>query len=175
MERRKILLGSGAALATALAGCSSSDTSDDESSDDDTTSINDNDDTGDNGDNGDNGDELDVDDIPGFDGKKLVIDSDAVTVEKIERKDDKVHVVASTDVTDHEKLYEELESIAEAHDEAAVDLEEFADKIKTIEWTVDHDDKKVVSFYVDVQWIVDYHEGKLSKKEVHEKVKDTAE
>lgn len=179
MERRKILLGSGAAFTTALAGCFGSDTSDDgdDSDDSDTESITDGDENGDDEHDDDeyDDDEPHIDDIPGFDGKKLEPGTDAVKIEKIERKDDMISVVGSTDITDHEKLYDELKGLADDHDAAAVDLAAFADAIKTIEWTIEHDGKKVISFTVDVQWLVDFHENRLSREEFMKKVEESAE
>ncbi|QSX00059.1 hypothetical protein [Haloterrigena alkaliphila] len=183
MERRKILLGSGAALATALAGCSDSETSDDTPDTDGGNGSNET--KNGNGNGNGNGtdpeddtnetDERNVDDVPGFDGTKLDLETDAVEITKIERKGDAVDVVATSEVTDREKLYAELESFADDHDEAAVDLEAFADAIHVVEWTLEHDGSQVASFSVHVSWLVDYREGDLSKEEFLEYVKDTAE
>lgn len=171
MERRKILLGSGAALATALAGCSSDETSDEEEPDENEPTADGN---GDNGDDHDH-DDTEIDDVPGFDGTKLDIDSDAVSVTKIEHKGDKVAVVAETEITDHQELYAELKTLADDVDVAVSDLETFRDEIKTIEWVVDHDDKQVISFTIDVEWVVKYYQKELSRGEFLEKVKQTAE
>ena len=181
MERRKILLGSGAALATALAGCSDSETSDDNPDTDDGNGSNDTKNGNDNGNGTDSEDDTngtdgaDVDDVPGFDGTKLDLETDAVEITKIERKGDTVDVVATSEVTDHEKLYAELQSFADDHEDATVDFEKFADAIHTVEWTLEHDGSQVVSFFVDVAWLVDYHEGDLTKDEFLENIKNTAE
>ncbi|WP_436345416.1 hypothetical protein [Natronorubrum sp. FCH18a] len=176
MERRKILLGSGAALATALAGCSGDETSD--GSDDENGGS----DPNGNGDaNGDeNGGDKDTDgtetdDIPGFDGKKLDVGSDAISVKQIDKKGDKIEILVETDITDREKLYAELEHIANHHDDAIVDLEAFIAEIKTVEWIIEHEKTTVASFYVNVDWIVDYLEDDISKDDFYDKVKQTAE
>ncbi|WP_440770658.1 hypothetical protein [Natronorubrum sp. DTA28] len=177
MERRKILLGSGAALATALAGCSGSETSDGSDDDDDGSDPDPNGNDKENGD--DNGDHdtdgTHTDDVPGFDGKKLDVDSDAISVKAIDKKGDKLEILVETDITDHEKLYAELKSLADDHDDAIVDIEAFIAEIKTVEWIVEHSGTTVASFYVNVDWIVSYLQNELSKDEFYDKVKQTAE
>ncbi|SDJ37530.1 hypothetical protein [Natronorubrum texcoconense] len=177
MERRKILLGSGAALATALAGCSGSETSDGSDDDDDGSDPDPNGNDKENGD--DNGDHdtdgTNTDDVPGFDGKKLDVDSDAISVKAIDKKGDKLEVLVETDITDHEKLYAELKSLADDHDDAIVDIEAFIAEIKTVEWIIEHSGTTVASFYVNVDWIVSYLQNELSKDEFYDKVKQTAE
>ncbi|WP_440763676.1 hypothetical protein [Natronorubrum sp. DTA7] len=177
MERRKILLGSGAALATALAGCSGSETSDDSGDDDDGSDPDPNGNGKENGEDNDDHDTdgTDTDDVPGFDGKKLDVDSDAISVKAIDKKGDKLEVLVETEITDHEKLYAELESLADDHDDAVVDPEAFIAEIKTVEWIIEHEKTTVASFYVDVDWIVSYLQNELSKEEFYEKVKQTAE
>ena len=167
MERRKVLLGSGAALMTALAGCSSDETSDDdEPSDDGTGSSTD-------GDNGDNGDD-DTDDISGFDSDGFETSSDEVSVTEVEHEDDIVTVIAESEITDYEKLHAELEMLADDLDEAVDDMETFADSFETIELTVDHDEKHVATYTIDVQWLVEFHEGEISAEEFHGKIEGTA-
>ena len=185
MERRKILLGSGAALTTALAGCTGSDSSDDDESDDTEsitdgeTEIDEPDANGDgepeDADGADPTGETDGDDIPGFDAAELDLETDAVTITEIERAGDRVEVVAASETADLEELYAELETLPDDHEDALVDHEAFVDEIETIEWVVDHDEKKVVSFTVEVAWLVAYHEGELSRAEFLAKVESTAE
>ncbi|QRV13790.1 hypothetical protein JMJ58_12595 [Haloterrigena salifodinae] len=198
MERRKILLGSGAALTTALAGCTGSGSNDDDSDDDndDTESITDNDsenetensgnETENSGNETENGDESDSEDsdgtdetastdIPGFDSSKLSLESDKVSVSSVEQADSTVDVAATSGITDYQKLYAELETLAEAHESAIVDTEAFADAIDSIDWVVDHDAKRVVSFSVKTDWLVDYQNGDLSAEALLENVKSTAE
>ena len=192
MERRKILLGSGAALTTALAGCTGSGDSDDDESDDDTESITDENGTDDGDGNGDeseqadgdgNGDESTEtddttgsdDEIPGFDSTNLELESDAVSITSIERDGETVEVVATSETADYEELYGELEPLADDLAQAVVDADAFAEAIETLEWVVDHDEMKVVSFTVETAWLVDYREGDLSKDEFLAKVEATAE
>lgn len=179
MERRKILLGSGTVLATVLAGCSS-ETSDDDPGDGDGSDNGDSDgsDNGD-GDGSDNGDgdggENGIDDVPGFDGHDFGVDSEMITVETIKYKDDTVHVGATTELTDHEELYAEFETLADDVDDAAADLETFSAQVDTVEWDVRHGGETVLSFYVDVAWVVDYSEGAISADEFLENVRETAD
>ncbi|ADB62037.1 hypothetical protein Htur_3172 [Haloterrigena turkmenica DSM 5511] len=195
MERRKILLGSGAALTTALAGCTGSGGNDDDDPDDDdkTESITDDDSENENSENeeteneeSENGNESDSEesdgtgetsdaDIPGFDGSKLSLESDAVSITSVERANRTVEVVATSEVTDLQKLYAELETLADAHENAIVDVEAFADAIDAVDWVVDHDAKKVISFSVKTDWLADYRNGDLSANAFLENVKTTAE
>ena len=189
MERRKILLGSGAVLTTALAGCTGSDGDDDdpddtESADDgEPETDNNNAETDENGSesdgesegDGENDGDGETDDVPGFDGSQLDLESDLVTITGIERAGDTVEIVADSETADLEKLYGELEALPEAHKAAAVDIDALADEIETIEWVVDHENKKVVSFTVKVEWLVYYEEGDITRDQLFAKIKDTAE
>lgn len=155
MERRKILLGSGAALATVFAGCSSTETGDEDPGGDD------------NGD--DNGD----DGVPGIDDDGLQIDGDTLTITDVGRDGDRLYVVSETKTTDPDVLEKELEKIG--YDLAATvkDPDRFKAEISEVEWVLEHDGDHVFAVYVDVKWIVDYHEGKLSEDELAKKIKDS--
>lgn len=177
MERRKILLGSGAALTTALAGCTGSDNDgddDNESTESITDGETETDDTENGNESDGNGDESAAD-VPGFDSAALDLESDSVTITAVERAGETVEVVADSEITDHEQLYAELEPLADDLDEAVVDPDAFGDEIETVEFVVDHEDVKVVSFTVDVAWLLDYREGNLSREEFLQKVTATAE
>ena len=94
MERRKILLGSGTALATVLAGCSSDETGSDSNDNDESTD----------GETGDNGDSSDETDVPGLDRDKLKLDSEKITIKDVSKDGDTVDIVATTTTTDPETL-----------------------------------------------------------------------
>ncbi|SIS11974.1 hypothetical protein [Natronorubrum thiooxidans] len=185
MERRNVLLGSGAALATLLAGCSSEDTSDDDGSNDDgsdSPTNGDNDDTGDNGEDGEQGEKGEKgkdkkhdkhDDIPGFEKDNFELKGDYMSISVLKRKGDTVKLVVDSETTDQEKLYADLESLADDVDESIIDLETFADHIETIELIVKHDGEKVVSYSIDVQWIVWYRDGKKTRAQLLEAIKGT--
>lgn len=179
MERRNVLLGSGAALATVLAGCSSEETSDDDGTNDDgseSPTNGDNDDTGDKGEDGEKGEDEkhdNHDDIPGFEKGNFELKGDYMSISVLKRKGDTVKVVVDSETTDQEKLYADLESLADDVDKSIIDLETFADHIETIELIVKHDGEKVVSYSIDVQWIVWYRDGKKTRAELLEAIKGT--
>ena len=166
MERRKVLLGSGAALMTALAGCSSDETSDDDEPSDDGSGSS----TDDNGDNGDS----DTDDSSEFDSDGFEISSDEVSVTEVGHEDDVVTIIAESEITDYEKLHAELEMLADDLDGAVDDMEAFADSFETIELTVDHDEKHVATYTIDVQWLVEYREEEISAEQFHGKIEGAA-
>ncbi|WP_226480467.1 hypothetical protein [Natrinema amylolyticum] len=172
MERRKILLGSGAALATVLAGCSSDETDDDSESDtDDSEPLND-----DGG--GDTDDTDDTDDktaIPGLDRDKLKIDSDKLSIKDVNKDDDEIDVVATTTTTDPETLQAELESLGETIAAAITDSEKFAAEINSVTWVLEQDGAKVMSFYVDVQWALAYINDEMSEDEFVETILATSD
>ena len=113
MERRKLLIGSGTAFVTALAGCVGSE--DDDGGDDDTET----DDTGEHSDeheddeHEDEYDEDAYDDVPGFDAEELSIDSESVHVDRVTRDDAVVSVHVTTGTTDPDALYAELETLSQ--------------------------------------------------------------
>ncbi|RKD98417.1 hypothetical protein [Halopiger aswanensis] len=182
MERRKILLGSGAALATVLAGCSSSETGEEEPENDDEESFgNDNDsntDSGNGNGNGDgNGDDSDDehDDVPGVENDQIQVADDTVTITSIEKDGDKLDIVARTDTTDIEELKKVFASFADDLDGAIEDIERFIDEISSIEWILEHEGSRVLAVYIDVEWVVSYIEGELSDEEFANKVVETKE
>ncbi|ELY47588.1 hypothetical protein [Natronorubrum sulfidifaciens] len=190
MERRNVLLGSGAALATLLAGCSSEETSDESGSNTDGSESSTN---GDNGDTGDNGetdekekadekektdekgkDDKKHDDVPGYDTDKLELNGDYVSISALKRKDDTLVITVDSETAEKEKLYADFETLADDLDYGLVDHEVFADSIETIELFITHSGETIAAYSIDVAWLVDYHEGKLSKAEIESKLK-TAE
>lgn len=191
MERRNVLLGSGAALATLLAGCSSEETSDESGSNTDGSESSTNGDNGDNGDTGDNGekdeqktddkektdekekDKTDKkhDDVPGYDTNKLELKGDYVSISALKRKDDTLVITVDSETSDQEKLYADLETLADDLDHGIIDHKAFADSIETIELFITHSGETMAAYSIDVAWLVDYHEGKLSKAEIESKLK----
>ncbi len=172
MERRKILLGSGAALATVLAGCSSDETGDDESNDGNDESPSD----GGNGDNGepDDGNESDAD-VPGMDTDAMKLDSEKVSIEDVNKDGDEVDVVATTTTTDPEVLRAELRSIGETLAAAITDPEAFAAEVNSVTWVLEQDGAMVMSFYVDVQWAIKYINDEIDEDELADLALDTAD
>ncbi|OLZ39959.1 hypothetical protein A6E15_02720 [Natrinema saccharevitans] len=170
MERRKILLGSGAALATVLAGCSSDETGDDESNDDDDGSPSD----GGNGDT-DEPDDENESDIPGMDTDAMTLDSEKVSIEDINKDGDEVDVVATTTTTDLDVLRAELQSIGETLAAAITDPEAFAAEVNSVTWVLEQDGAMVMSFYVDVQWAIEYINDEIDDDELADLVFETTD
>ncbi|MGQ3411105.1 hypothetical protein ACT4ML_02430 [Natrinema sp. LN54] len=169
MERRKILLGSGAALATVLAGCSSDETGDDsESNDDDDESLN-------NDGSDDTNETDDKTDIPGLDRDKMKVDSDKLSIKDVNKDSDTVDVVATTTTTDPETLRAELQSLGETVAAAITDPEAFATEVNSVTWVLESDGAKVMSFYVDVQWALAYINDEMSEDEFVETVLATSD
>lgn len=185
MERRKILLGSGAALATVLAGCSSSETGDEEPENDTEESFGD--DTGNGGDDGSDsgtgnssdsdsdGGSGDHDNVPGVDNDGIEVSDDLVTITSIEKNGDKLDIVARTDTTDIAELKKVFKTFASDLEGAIEDVERFVQEVATIEWILEHEGSRVLAVYVDVEWVVAYLEGELSDEEFADKVVSTKE
>ncbi|WP_049927828.1 hypothetical protein [Halopiger goleimassiliensis] len=174
MERRKILLGSGAALATVLAGCSGDETGDESPTDDDDDESGFDDDDDDYGsDDDDTGDvEDDVNDLPGIDGVEDV-SSDHLTVRQVDHDPNTLSVVVETDTTDTELLHKELEDLADGLANAVIDVDEFASATDEIDVVVEYDGSRVFAVYIDVDWIVQLLEDELTKEQFGEKVVNT--
>ncbi|WP_435551537.1 hypothetical protein [Natrinema sp. CGMCC1.2065] len=170
MERRKILLGSGAALATVLAGCSSDETGDDESNDDDDESPSD----GGNGDNGEPDDENESD-VPGMDTDAMKLDSEKVSIKDVNKDGDEVDVVATTTTTDPDVLRAELQSIGETLAASITDPEAFAAEVNSVTWVLEQDGAMVMSFYVDVQWAIKYINDEIDEDELADLVFGTTD
>ena len=159
MERRTVLLGSGAALVTALAGCTGSGDDPDNSSETGQEST----------------DDDKYDDVPGLEPGDVSVDSDYVSIDAVKRDGETVKIEATTETTDREKLRQELTYVGGDLEKAAYDFEEFSDRIGVIEWSLYDGDRKVLSFYVDVEWIREYVEGELSEDELADEVTGTIE
>lgn len=171
MERRKILLGSGAALATVLAGCSSDETGDESGPNDDDSDEPLNDDN-----NNDDTNETDGEtDVPGLDHDKLKLDSDKLSIEDVNKNGKEVDVVATTTTTDPDMLKKELHSLAETIAAAITDAEKFKAEVNSVTWILEQDGTQVMSFYVDVQWALKYINDEMSEDEFIETVLDTAD
>ncbi|WP_408957427.1 hypothetical protein [Natrinema sp. 74] len=192
MERRKILLGSGAAIATVLAGCSSDQTGDDSSSSDDGGSGDSSDGAGDGTGDGNgnstgdgtgnstgdgngtgNGDGNSEAKIPGLKRDKLKLNSEKLTIENVTKSGKELNVVATSTTTDPETLFAELESLGNDMKGAITDPKAFAAAVDSITWVFEKDGAKVMSFYVDVTWAVKYINGELSQSKFVDRVLST--
>ena len=186
MERRKLLIGSGAALTTALAGCFGTD---DDGSDDPEEGREEGGGTDDEDDHDENGDDYededddsddeeyddeDYDDVPGFDSKDLDVDSDKVSVDHVKLDGDVVDVKATTTTTDRDALYAEFESLARDVERPMHDIDEFDGEISLIQWTiVDDEGTTVATFYVKAEWIRMYDDDELTDEQFLEMVLET--
>lgn len=181
MERRKILLGSGAVFATVLAGCSDdtseeTDNNDDDGSGDD-NDLNDSDNSDDNSSDDDSSDEDDgPDEVPGFNKDKIKLDHTDVTVEHVKRDGYHVDIEARLEKTPKEDeldaIIEELGIVAA---EAIEDPEAFLESIESIEFALlNKDGDTVLSFYIDVAWAVAYIRNNMSSEEFVHKAMATA-
>ena len=165
MERRKILLGSGTALATVLAGCSSDETGSDSNDNDESTD----------GETGDNGDSSDETDVPGLDRDKLKLDSEKITIKDVSKDGDTVDIVATTTTTDPETLAAELQSLGQTVSAAITDPEAFKAEINSVSWVLENDGAMVMSFYIDVQWAIAYINGEMGDDEFVQTVLETVD
>ena len=172
MERRALLIGSGAAFATVLAGCTGSENGDDDGGGNG-VGVTDGDDDGTDGGTDDgtgNGDA--IEDVPGFDESELDLDEYGLTIHRVKRDGSDLHVEVEATVTTLDE--EHLDRLIDALAAAVVDVDSLKGTISTIEVAVvDEDGVTIVSFYANVAWIVDYLEGELTEDELSEKVSDT--
>ena len=184
MERRKLLLGSGATLATVLAGCMSG--GDDENGDDDDDENGDRNGTDDEGyddgngadkDGDENGDDGDEDgDVPGFDVDDLesAASDHGVKIEKTERTGDELSLELVAPDPDDVSTDEIPAWVGAGIVHSVGDVDAFTSEIALVSVTIfEEDGSELVSFLVDVDWVVAYDEGDLSEEELAEKIRET--
>ncbi len=160
MERRTILLGSGAALATVLAGCIGSDENGDEPDEESATT-----------------DDGEVDDIPGYDNDELepTLEDHDISIDRAKHDGDELHVEYTASESDFEDLEDTFESISDSVAKGVKDPEKFAAEIRIVYVTIyDSAGDELASFYIEVQWAVDYMNGDLTEEAFIDKVSETA-
>lgn len=177
MERRKIILGSGAALATVLAGCSSADGDEgDPKGDDGKGDAEKGDGDRDDGKGGDEKGDGKGDDIPGFGEEEFSLEKDHVEVRRVERKGNAVEVVLRTTILSEDDLEEHFGDLSEKVADAIHDPEAFAAEIDTVYGTiVDADGTELITFRVEVAWVLDYANGELAAEELVNRVLETVD
>lgn len=191
MERRQILLGSGAVLATVLAGCSETASEDgdddgrtDTGTDDDAPSADDGDDTDRNRDNDtdndsdDRGREYDLDDVPGLDKEKIDLKKHDINLKRISRDGKTLYmdVVVKRKPKDHDEVRDELKKASEEIAKGVSDRKKFRDTIEKIELAVyDEYDELVLALYIDVKWLIQFIEDEITGDELATKALATAE
>ena len=179
MERRQLLLGSGALFATALAGCTSAssnskeeagtadhtqsdhrDTKDDHNEkNDDITNGKDEEERDHDDENAEQDDEHNEQgDIPGFDRDEFEIDSEVIQVKKLAYRNHKLDIRVMVTTTDRDVLAEELRALApgfrRAIRDANVDAEEFFAEVQQIKFTLYDEHKNTVfAIFLDLQWL----------------------
>lgn len=164
MERRRILLGSGAAFATVLAGCSSlmSGDGNDDTSDTPTDSS----------ESGDDSDD-EYQSIPGLSG--MEIDDPDVSIEYAEYNGSDVKVGVKVekepdDVTE-EDLREYVKKLGHVTGESIDDRERFEEDVGSITFTVyDKWDEVVFKFFLNVEWLLAYVDDDMTLEELVEKM-----
>ncbi|WP_255169016.1 hypothetical protein [Natrononativus amylolyticus] len=184
MERRQILLGSGAVLATVLAGCSetASDDGDDDDGRTDTgtddTSRGDDDDGRDrDNDSNDRGREYELDDIPGIEKGKIDLQKHDVSIERVGRdgKTLYIDVVVSRKPKNRDEVHDELAKVGEELAKGVTDRKKFGDAIERIELAVYNEyGDMVIGLYIDVKWLIQFIEDEITADELATKALATS-
>lgn len=186
MERRKILLGSGALFATALAGCTSASSNQKDGTTDHPKSNtrdqkSDRDEKKDSAKNTDNKEEEpdqdekqehddESEDIPGFDRDAFEIDSDVIRVKKLAYRDHKLDIRVMVTTTDRDVLAEELRALAPGFERALrttdVDAEKFFAEVEQIKFTLYDEHKNTVfAIFLDIQWLREFLDDDMTDEE----------
>ncbi|ELY54555.1 hypothetical protein C491_18174 [Natronococcus amylolyticus DSM 10524] len=190
MNRRKILLGAGAALTTTIAGCGSADgeesdepndademddTLEDDSDDADDTPTDElsEEDGEDDEDDEDENDDPVEDRIPGFEDDSFTIDSDEISLKEVTRDDETVTVRMEAHSLDQEALEDDLEDAGRAFVGAIDDVDEFTGTVSTVEWDVEHGGTSLADFYIESEWLEAYEAEELSEDELLDRIIDT--
>lgn len=182
MERRKILLGSGAAIATILAGCTASGEEDTDSPSETELEMQDEVSAGDEEDDSTEEDELEShdqekeqDEIPGFDHENFEIDSDVTHVKRITCKNRKLTIEVKVTTNDRDELVEELRALGPALEDAIrnADTEEFFAEVEELHFTLYDEDKNVrFAFFIDVRWLQQFIDDDITNDELVDKMLD---
>lgn len=180
MERRKILLGSGTAFATVLAGCASSTTDQETSSqsDDDSDERDNkigsgkkNDNDKDHGEGKDN-----KKDIPGFDRDAFHIDNDVIRVKNVKYRQHKLNVSVMLTTSDRDELTEEVRTLVPRFTRAIQSADEFLAATEGIKFTLfDARKNRVFAFFLDVQWLREFLDGDITNDELVDRILDLIE
>lgn len=201
MERRAILLGSGAVFATALAGCTSansgqkggtddtteSDIQDEKESNDEKDSANNNEKDENEPDHGDDDEKKEHDnkkeeqqDIPGFDRDAFDIDSDVIRVKDITYRNHQLNIRVMVTTTDQDVLGEELRAFGPGFERAMrdtdVDAEEFFAEVKEIRFSVYDEHKNAVfAIFLDIRWLREFLDDEMTNDEFVDRILDQME
>ncbi|NKE37478.1 hypothetical protein GWG54_17020 [Natronococcus sp. JC468] len=174
MDRRKVLLSSGAAFTTILAGCSN-ETGSENSDSSENGAANGQADNGktedeknggekngnkektekeekngeDEKEGGDEqedekGDEKEADEIPGFDRAKCELNSDLIQIKELAYHDQKLEVCVVVTTTDRAALREELLELAPALERGVTDAEAFLAELEEVKLTVQNEARETI-------------------------------
>ncbi|MFU8869911.1 hypothetical protein [Natronococcus sp.] len=170
MDRRKVLLGSGAVLTTLAAGCVGdlqSETSAGRSAND-----------GNPGNSGGRGNRKDdhpgegrgqdgPNGVPGFVPEEVELESAVVSIEEFRRRGRTLTVVLATTVRDLAQLRDELDELPSALEEGIEDAEGFFGQIETVETTLAHTSGvKLATARLDGDTLRAYADGELTEDEL---------
>lgn len=185
MDRRKVLIGSGTAFATILAGCaSSSDQESETHSDDGNADKNDTkDDKKDEKNDDKKGEKDDGKDekkkkgeIPGFDRDDFHLDSDVIQVKDITYQKQKLDIRVMLMTDDRDELIEELRALAPGLEDAVRDAEVFLAHLEELKFTLlDEDKNRVFAFFLDVAWLREFLNGEMTNDELVDRLHDAME
>lgn len=189
MDRRKVLIGSGTAIATILAGCTGGEEEDtngdngtDPDPDNETNGDGETEEPGegneseepDEGDEGDEEDEEDEEDkeeqeeIPGFDRDNFEIDSDVIKLKELTYRKRKLDIRLMVTTSDRDELREELEALGPAFENAIrdADADEFFAEVDQLQFTLLDENKDTrVSVFVDIEWLRQFVDDDITSDE----------
>ncbi|MFC6905832.1 hypothetical protein [Halalkalicoccus tibetensis] len=182
MERRKVLLGSGAAIATILAGCTASGEEDTDSPSETELEMQDKVSEGDEEEDSTEEDESESDDkekeqdeIPGFDRENFEIDSETIHVKRITCENRKLTIDVKVTTNDRDELVEELRALGPAFEDAIrdADADEFFTEVEELHFTLYDEDKNVrFAFFIDVRWLQQFIDDDISNDELVDEMLD---
>ncbi|AGB38804.1 hypothetical protein [Natronococcus occultus] len=184
MDRRHVLLGSGTALATVLAGCSGSMSgreeaaSDEKRETDDSKTKRDDEQSKTKEDDEKRSDEKpdkqkEEAKIPGFDRAKCYVESDVVRIKEIAYSDRCLDLQVMLKTSDRETLRKELRALAPGLARGIRDAEAFLAEVKEIKFTLyDKHKNRLVALYLDVARLRKYLDGDLTNDELVDRLLD---
>lgn len=169
MERRKLLLGTGAAFATAIAGCTGlgDDGNEDPNDDDDGSDDNDDNDWDDDGDG--HTDKIDDVTVPGYDLEKLAgaLEKHGITIRDVKYENGELWLTLHADVTTERKAKKNFEDHHYELGSGIHDEETFRDELERLHLTVLGPEKTLLlEATIDVALLLEILEGLADEDEL---------
>jgi cobalamin biosynthesis protein CobT len=192
MDRRKVLLGSGTAIATVLAGCAGetgqesethqNDKKDDESDEKESEQESEKE-TEKDDEKGEKKEKKEKKDdkkkketVPGFERDDFQIDSDIIKVKEVSYYDRKLDIRVMLTTNDADKVIDELEALAPGLEHAVEDAEAFLTAVDEIKFTLlDEHKNRVFAFFLDVAWLRKFLHGEMTNDELVDRLRDSME